>query len=227
MIFDLFHTLTSARATRRGSADRSPSEVLGVDRARWNEQLVSRSRWRLAGDERDPFNIIRTLAHGIDPSIPLDRIREAVDVRRRRFHETLCDIPQDNLDALDTLRRSGLRLALLSNADVMEIEGWGESPLATRFDVEIFSCRVGMVKPEHSIYQRCLEALALGPGECWFVGDGGSNELAGAREIGLTTVFVSGVVAQCWPDQVPPRLAVCDLHVRRVPELLPLLGLVD
>ena len=93
------------------------------------------------------------------------------------------------------------------------------------FEAEIFSCAVGCVKPEPAIYEKCLEAIALPACDCLFVGDGGSNELSGAKAVGLSTVLVSGVIAGLWPDRVPPRLAICDHHVERVPDVLTLLGL--
>jgi putative hydrolase of the HAD superfamily len=107
----------------------------------------------------------------------------------------------------------------------MEVAAWEESPLAGLFDAEIFSCEVGCVKPEPAIFHKCLDALKLKPGECLFVGDGGSNELIGAKEAGLRTVFVSGVIAEHWPDRVPERIRISDYHVTLMPQILTLLGL--
>ncbi len=104
----------------------------------------------------------------------------------------------------------------------MEVAAWAESPLAGLFEVEIFSCEVGCVKPEPAIFHRCLDALGLKPKECLFVGDGGSNELIGAKEVGLSTVFVSGVIAEHCPERVPERLEISDHHVTWVPQILTL-----
>jgi len=221
LIFDLFHTLTGLESER---ADLPwTSDVLGIDRHRWNEALTTRSRWRLTGEEQDPFTIVATLARAIDPDIPEDRIREASSLRLLRFRQSMLGIPAGNVETLRALRARGFRLALLSNADVTEIAAWQESPLAGLFEVEIFSCTAGCVKPERAIYEKCLAALGLSGPDCLFVGDGGSNELVGAREAGMSTVFVSGVGSELWPDQVKPRLAISDYHVRQVPELLELL----
>jgi FMN phosphatase YigB (HAD superfamily) len=57
------------------------------------------------------------------------------------------------------------------------------------------------------------------------VGDGGSNELEGAREMGLKTVLMSGVVGELWPEKIEARLPFADHHIRSIPELLPLIGL--
>jgi putative hydrolase of the HAD superfamily len=114
-------------------------------------------------------------------------------------------------------------LGLISNADVMEVATWSESPLAGLFDAEVFSCVAGCVKPEPEIFHQCLRQLRLTPGECLYVGDGGSDELTGAKNIGMPTVFVSGVIAEFWPDRIPQRLAICDYHIERIPQILTLL----
>jgi FMN phosphatase YigB (HAD superfamily) len=120
---------------------------------------------------------------------------------------------------------AGFRLALISNADTMEVAAWNDCPLAGLFDAEVFSCMVGCAKPEPAIYEKCLQLLGLSAAECLFVGDGGSNELVGARDVGMPTVFISGVIAELWPDRVQQRLSSCDHHVERIPQLLTLLGL--
>lgn len=225
VIFDLFHTLTAPEL--QGSDLPWTSDVLGIDRRVWNELLVERSRWRLAGEERDPFTIMSTLAREADPTIDDERIRQALAVRVERFRLALSRIPPENIDAIERLRAAGLRLGLISNADTIEIAAWDASPLAGRFDAEIFSCAVGCVKPEREIYETCLSALGLSGGECLFVGDGGSNELAGAKAMGMTTMFVSGMMAELWPEQIASRLAVCDHHATHVPEVLALVGIAS
>jgi putative hydrolase of the HAD superfamily len=148
-----------------------------------------------------------------------------VTARVQRFRETLYRIPVENVDTLHQLRVAGFRLGLVSNADAMEVAAWADSPMAGLFDSEVFSCHVGCVKPERAIYERCLAEIGLRGEECLFVGDGGSDELTGAKAVGMTTVFVSGVIAESWPARVEERLRQCDHHVRDVPELLALLDL--
>ena len=199
--------------------------MLGIDRQLWDDVMTAHSRSRLTGEERDPHAILCALVHAADSTIPDNRIREALRIRIQRFRDSLLRVPPQNVLALSRLRAAGFRLGLVSNADVMEVAAWPDSPLAGLFDVEIFSCEVGCMKPEPAIYRKCLEGLGLSAGDCLFVGDGGSNELVGARDVGLTTVFVSGVVSELWPDRVPQRLAVCDHHVEWMPEVLRLLAL--
>jgi len=108
----------------------------------------------------------------------------------------------------------------VSNADAMEIRGWGDSPAAGCFDATIFSCEVGYVKPEPQIYRICLERLGVSAGEAVFVGDGGSNELPGARAVGLATVMMAGVLREHWPERVEGRAREADFRIDRLAELL-------
>ena len=223
VVFDLFHTLTGRES--EWSTLPWTSDFLGIDRQVWNELLITRSRWRLTGEERDPFTIVATLARAADPTISDERIREAVQLRITRFRESLLRIPPENVDTLTRLRAAGLRLGLISNADVTEVAAWADSTLAGLFDAEIFSCAVGCVKPERAIYETCLSRLGLTGRECLFVGDGGSGELIGARDAGMTTVFISGVIAELWPEHIEHRRSLCDHHITQIPEVLSLLGL--
>jgi putative hydrolase of the HAD superfamily len=222
VIFDLFHTLTARES--EWSDLPSTAAVLGIDRRTWDDALTAQSRWRLVGAERDPYIIVRTLAHTIDPTISETRIRAATDTRIKRFRRSLRQIPAENLDTLRHLRARGYQLGLISNADPMEVAAWADSPLSGAFDAEVFSCTAGCVKPEPAIYRQCLDALGLEPHQCLFVGDGGSNELVGAKEIGLSTVFMSGVITELWPDTITQRIQTADHHVTTIPEVIALRG---
>lgn len=221
VLFDLFHTLTGLES--EWSDLPLTCDILRIDRRAWDKVLTQRSRWRLAGEQRDPFLIIRDMARMVRPDIADALVREAVAIRLQRFRHALQRIPAENLGALRRLRAAGLRLGLVSNADAIEVATWADCPLAGLFDSEVISCEVGMVKPEPEIFRKCLDELGLQAGECMFVGDGGSDELVGAKQVGLTTVLVSGVIAELWPERIPARIALADHHLQWAHEMPALL----
>ena len=223
VIFDLFHTLTGLES--EWSNLPPTCDVLGIDRRHWDEVLTQNSRWRLVGEVRDPYAVLCRLARIADPNISEQRVSEALRIRMQRFRDCFLRIPPANVTTLRRLKSAGYKLGLISNADAMEVASWNECALCGLFDVEIFSCDVGYAKPEPDIYRLCLERLALAPHECLFAGDGGSDELIGARPVGLSTVFVSGVIAELWPERIPARRLTADHHVVWMPEVLDLLGL--
>ena len=213
--FDLFHTLTG----RESEWSELPwtADALGIDRKHRNELLVVHSRWRLSGEERDPYVILSTLARQANPSIREEVIRNALRIRIQRFKDCLSRIPNENLVTLKRLREDGYLIGLISNADAMEYEAWLGSPLSSLIDADVFSCDAGCVKPEREIYEKCFELLGVTGRDCLFVGDGGSNELVGAKEAGMTTAFLSGVMAELWPERIAEPIAVSDHHLESIP----------
>ncbi len=211
IIFDLFHTLTSLKSAR--SPGRSTKDILGVLRKDWNSQLLFHSDDRLRGRMKDPFEIIAKNAHAINPDISEKVIREAANNRINRFKFSLEHIEPTTIDVLERLRNLGKLLGLISNADVGEIAGWNDSPLKKYFDSVVFSCTVGYIKPEKEIYEICLNELGVLPGETIFVGDGGSEELRGAKELGMTAVLTTHVIKNIWPEKIDERRKYADYEI--------------
>lgn len=220
VLFDLFHTLTAVELVPPLEGMATPG-VLGVDPEAWHDQLMERSRERLAGDIKDPVEIIRRMAHAINPAIPLETIRKAAACRTRRFARTVCEPPAETCRVLAALKDAGKRLVLVSNADVTEIQGWAKSPLARWFDAAVFSCEVGCVKPEPEIYHIAMGRVATSAPRSVFVGDGGCHELEGARAVGLATVMMCGIARRLWPEKIAGRMAHADATIETLGELLP------
>ena len=219
VLFDLFHTLTTVESSW-GNGLPTTSAMLGVDREAFHKQLFLHSRSRLTGEERDPFRIVAAMARAIDPDIPDATIEAAVGNRTRKFAAAVLDIPRETRETLAELKRAGKKLGLISNADVMEAAAWDRSPIAGLFDTAVLSCEVGMAKPEPGIYRLCLARLGVEADQAVFVGDGGSDELRGAREVGLTTVMITGAIRELWPGKIEPRRADADFVVERLSELV-------
>ena len=91
---------------------------------------------------------------------------------------------------LDTLRESGLRLGLVSNAIDppwllhRDLEQLG---VAERLDVALFSSEVGWRKPHPAMFERALGELGVEPGRALFVGDSLVNDVGGAAAVGMRT----------------------------------------
>jgi len=218
VLFDLFHTLT--RVESSWLAGPSTAEILGVSKEAWNEQVMEKSRDRLTGKIIDPVLIIRQMAHLIDPAIPESFIKKAVSNRIKRFYAAVVNIPQETRQVLTNLKSINKKIGLISNADVTEIIGWKRSGIAHLFDSVVFSCKAGCVKPEPRIYNISMEELGVEPGDCLFVGDGGSRELEGAKRLGITTVIITGVISELWPDKIEERKQYADYVIERLSELV-------
>ncbi len=218
LLFDLFHTLTSLESA--WSVGPSTSELLGVGKEAWNEQLLEKSKERLTGQENDPFIIIKKMAHAINPDIPVDLIKKAAQSRISRFEGALINIPENNINTLKTLKSMNKKIGLISNADVTEKSGWKKSPIAKYFDSVVFSCDAGLVKPGREIFEYSLKELNAKPEDAVFIGDGGSNELYGAKQAGLSTIMITGIIKEIWPDKIESGKKYADYVIENLDELI-------
>jgi len=219
VVFDLFHTLTAIESSW-GQGLPFTFQMLGVPREAWHEKVTGSRHGRLIGKLNDPVAIVRTLAREIDPCIPDEVIEAAVANRIKRFGAALHDIPAETVTVLQQLKQRGKQLGLISNADVMEVAEWDRSPIACMFDATLLSCHVGMAKPDPKIYETCLRQLGVSSVEAVYVGDGGSSELAGARDVGMTTVMITGVIRDLWPEKIEERKADADHVIEHLSELI-------
>jgi len=218
VLFDLFHTLIALN--RRPGDGQQLHELLGVPREAFLAQLRGTARNRLVGNLVDPFAIVAEWAHGIDRSITDDAIGRTADRIVAVFSEALKGVPDRVISMLAHLRDRGKLLGLVSNASTMEVSGWSGSPLAPLFNTAVFSCFCGSVKPEERIYRICTDGLGVVPGECAFVGDGESNELEGAKNLGMTTVMTTEFIGHLAADEVERRRRSADYVVLKLDELV-------
>ena len=79
-----------------------------------------------------------------------------------------------------------IKLGVLSNAAREEGAAWETCVLAPFFDTVVFSYQVGRMKPDPQVYWLACERLGTPAADTLFVGDGGSDELVGAAQAGLT-----------------------------------------
>lgn len=218
VLFDLFHTLTALETTW-GDGRPFTYQALGVSKQAWDEQLHKNSHDRLIGKQTDAVAIVAGMARAIDPTISEEVIRAATANRIARFSDALIHMPLGTGQVIAALKSSGKRIGLISNADVMEVAAWSQCPFAALFDSAIFSCAVGCAKPEPEIYRISLRELGIKAGEAVFVGDGGGGELRGARAVGLTTVMITGIIRELWPERIDPLQRDADYVIEHLTEL--------
>jgi len=129
-----------------------------------------------------------------------------VIVREWERHENFF-LYDDALPAIAELRRHNLRLGLISNGqrDLDEFAEHHELDV----DVCIGSMHHGYVKPHRSIFEAALEALDVGVDEAAMVGDSPSDDIEGARAIGLRAILLDREgIHMPGPDVIPTLLAL-------------------
>ena len=186
VFFDLFFTLANLEYQSENEFT-----LLNISRQEWEASAENADVYqqRATGKLKTERQMLESMVDGLPFSVSENQLEKLVEIRNNRYQKSLTDIHPDILSTLKQLKESGIKLCLVSNADIIDKKYWGISPLKEYFDAVIFSCDVGIVKPDAKIYQLAMEKLSVSPAESIFVGDGGSNELSGAKNCGITTVL--------------------------------------
>ena len=95
-----------------------------------------------------------------------------------------------SVEVLSHLKSQGYKIGLISDCSMDTPTVWGDTPFAPLVDVTVFSCLVGMMKPDPRIYQIATAQLGVEPQRCVYIGDGSSQELTGASRVGMHPVLI-------------------------------------
>jgi len=100
-------------------------------------------------------------------------------------------------ETLAAVKSRGYPVALVSMCAPDTPDLFRALAMARHVDVEVFSCEVGLRKPDPEIYLAATAGLGVDPADCLYVGDGAYGELAGAAAVGMTPVLIRD------PDEEP------------------------
>jgi putative hydrolase of the HAD superfamily len=190
VIFDLFGTLVDLLSEEEYKAGHAQwTAVLNAPfddfRKVWSSTIVERDTGRFGSLEGDLLNALGSL--GLQATD--DQIRQAVNTRLDLFRKNLAP-RKGAVETLAALRARGLKTALISvcGGEIPSI--WPETAFAPLMDCAVFSCSVGLMKPEPEIYHLACKELGVRPEDCLYVGDGGYYELAGAETVGMHSMLI-------------------------------------
>jgi putative hydrolase of the HAD superfamily len=181
VVFDLWQTLVPWPAEAARALYWDMADAVGAPRERFQEVWLSGRTGRERGPLADSVRwVFDQLGLDADPTV-------ITTLRRDWTRDAL--VPRaDALDTLAELRRRGHKLGLITVCSEEVAQLWEKSAFAGCFDATVFSCEVGVSKPDPRIYELCCEALGVPPVDCVFVGDGANDELPGAERVGMTAV---------------------------------------
>jgi putative hydrolase of the HAD superfamily len=189
VVFDLFGTLTGFESALASHAAKLAA-ALGVSVEELNEQLRETYDARARGMLGDLRHQLATLADRIGKSPSESVLDHAVEVRMAGQFAVLQPRP-GAIDVLEALREKGLKIGVLSDCTDEIPLLWPDSVYAPLVDVAVFSCSLGVRKPDLRTYAAVLAGLELTPDQCLYVGDGGSSELSGATIAGLRPIWLN------------------------------------
>jgi putative hydrolase of the HAD superfamily len=190
VFFDLFGTLVKIFSRRE--YEQVLARVAGIltapeqDFARlWRETFDDRVRGAFPTTEAGLVHICRLL----DIDVAGERVAAAAQLRFDYVRRSL--VPRDDaVETLGALQAMGHKVGLISDCSPEIPHVWEETDLVPLVEAPVFSCAVGLKKPDPRIYHLACERLAVDPRACLYVGDGGSRELTGAAWVGMHPVLI-------------------------------------
>ena len=183
VLFDLFETLITESRTR-------PAGVSSLGPALGCERAAFRARWKAIRPAvmvgHLPFRqALCEIATSLGGHADEDTLQRMTDERIRVKAEPFKPIEDQILTMIGALRSRNLRLGVISNGFPEDVAAWPACALASSVDCAIFSCEVGLAKPDAQIYLEATRRLQVNVGDTWFIGDGLHDELRGAEQAGL------------------------------------------
>jgi len=149
------------------------------------QAMAEYSDLRLAGEEVDwDWWLERyfTILEVTDPHLAGERLERGFG---------LWNHPLDGVGkAIEQLRGSGVRVAVVSNSDGSVRGSLGKAGLLDLFEFVVDSHEAGVSKPDPKIFQAALEHMGLEPSEAWYVGDSVFHDINGARAAGLSRALL-------------------------------------
>ena len=225
VVFDLFHTLIDPEPLYPPGFDKRSviADIVGVDRAEllafWVETSVERETSIV--DLVDLFDRHCTAAGRPLSSATRAEIDGVLGVA---VDQALREPDPDIVALLDRLQDQGVAVGVLSNCHEREVRHWDDSPLAPHVRVIGRSSRIGAMKPDRAAYDWIVDRLGIDPARSIYVGNGGSDELAGARRAGFATIVHMNAydrrAGSVTVDEQSRRAADADVSVDTVARLV-------
>jgi putative hydrolase of the HAD superfamily len=225
VLFDLDDTIISAYGRPlhawgkvEFAAQLAPSDpqhiaaaIAAAAREFWSDAGRHR-QWRQSLAEARRLIVAESMP-GHDPALTV-----AIADRFARLRDEEMHVFPGAVDALEDLRRRGVRLALITNGD-----GETQRKKIERFSLDVHFDHIqiegehGFGKPEERAYRHALAALDVAANETWMVGDNLEWEVAAPQRLGIYSVWYDSEGAGLPPD--PP--ARPDRIINSLGELLP------
>jgi putative hydrolase of the HAD superfamily len=189
VIFDLYLTLVHGYSYTEH--ERLVSEMAGILQAPDPvafARLFSHETWLERGTGRLPTirANIEAIFYRLGWPVEPERVTEAARLRREFTANALAPLP-GALAALEAVRARGFRIGLISDCSEETPLLWERTPFAPLVEVAVFSCEVGLLKPDPGIYTAACQRLGVEPSACVYVGDR-DEELIGARAVGMRAI---------------------------------------
>lgn len=199
VIFDLHGTLVFSPPGWGEEMDAEVAAALGAPARDFVREWGARGYRRTIGACASPGDCIEEVCRALGLTVTPEQIERAVATRLACIRRNLLPRP-GAVDLLRRLRDMGLKTGLLSNCDPDIPIIWLDMPFHPLIDDAVFSCKVGMAKPQREIFELACRRLATPAERCVYVADGAGDELETAQSRGIYAVRLRPMEGEPSPE---------------------------
>ena len=188
IIFDLFGTLIeNILSYQYRQILVEITDILSIEQDRFIDAWLDYSDDCMTGHISN-VNCLNVVCRDLNIGLSEDLLKTCMKVFTDHVRSRL-ESPAASLNTLANLRERGYSVGLISNCSDETPALWHGSPLASVIQEPVFSCSIGLKKPDINIYLLAADKMRISPGECLFVDDS-VEYLRGARQAGMTGVLI-------------------------------------
>jgi putative hydrolase of the HAD superfamily len=219
VIFDLGGTLI-ANWIENSNWLTEMAAILSAPEADFGRVWDAAFKKRMTGEFYLARDCIAYCCRELNLQVTEEQIQRAAKLRFNTTRKQVLSPQPHAVDIISRLKSKGCKIGLLSNCSTETIIVWDETPFAGIFDITVFSCAVGLMKPDPHIYHLALEKLQVKPADCLYIADGMDGELKAAAAVGMTPVRI------CFPHANKNDPYLEDWHGATITSLNEVLDLV-
>ena len=163
-------------------------------------------------DEVNLYDAVTEIFQRMDIVSQDGLIEKFVDIYYKPVTDQISMIP-GAVEVLEAIKESGKIIGLVSNSIFPEKFHLGEMKrfgLHKYFDFTIFSSSVGFRKPGRKIFDLALSKAGISNTEAIFIGDRFDADIAGAKNVGIKSVWRTRTGREN-PDDVEPDYSIENL----------------
>lgn len=190
VIFDFFGTLVNIFS--RAEYNRVLKEMataLSIATDDFSRAWITSSDARTLGKIASPMGSLIEICRALGATPTQAQIEAASKARLDYYSQNMRPRPEA-IEVLTQLRLWGCHTGLISNCATEVYVSWKQTPFPHLIEAPVFSCSVGLKKPDPRIYEVALTKLGVKPNSCLYVADGDSGELQGATKTGMDAVRI-------------------------------------
>ena len=150
----------------------------------------------LSPEEMKPAKMIAMTEDFEDLSGLVKRIKPTANINLRPYEEEVAngvrstDTYPETKKVLEDLKKRDLKLGLISNLASPYKKPFFNLGLDKYFDQVLFSCEVGLCKPDLQIYQKMLYLLECGAPRSFMVGDKKHNDVDPPKALRMQAILI-------------------------------------